>query len=110
MPNLWRRFSSDSKSSTAVPPESPIENVVTLPYRTPTRQTLTVERKVFWPRDLLPNDIPDARIYTYGYDADVIGMSSSKGKSGTTFTNLAQNMLMDLDRGLEDNVIYLAQF
>jgi len=94
--------------------ESPIENFVALPYRTPTiskaRQSLTVERKVFWPRDLLPNDIPDARIYTYGYDADVIGMSSSKGKSSTTFTNLAQNMLMDLGRGLEDNVIHLVQF
>ena len=89
------------------------ENVVTLPSRTPTiskaRQTLAVERKVFWPRDLLPNDVPDASIYTYGYDADVIGKSSSKGKSSTTFTHLAQNMLMDLDRGLEDNVIHLAQ-
>ena len=25
--------------------------------------------KVFWPKDLLPQDIPDARILTFGYDA-----------------------------------------
>ena len=26
---------------------------------------------VFWPRDLLPNDIADARIITWGYDANI---------------------------------------
>jgi hypothetical protein len=29
--------------------------------------------KVFWPEDYLPNDLPTARIWTYGYNADVIG-------------------------------------
>ncbi|KAI2628042.1 hypothetical protein GGS26DRAFT_131200 [Hypomontagnella submonticulosa] len=28
--------------------------------------------KVFWPRELLSLDIPNARIYTYGYNADII--------------------------------------
>ena len=27
--------------------------------------------KVYWPRDILPNDLRKARIITYGYDADV---------------------------------------
>ncbi|OTA89192.1 hypothetical protein M434DRAFT_34467, partial [Hypoxylon sp. CO27-5] len=29
--------------------------------------------QVFWPRDFLVQDLPDARIWTYGYNADVIG-------------------------------------
>lgn len=27
----------------------------------------------FWPKEFLPNDIPTARIMTFGYDADIIG-------------------------------------
>src|SRR2546423_3127258 len=41
---------------------------------TPDSDEMTARpKKVFWPRDLLPLDIPEARILTYGYDADVIG-------------------------------------
>lgn len=29
--------------------------------------------KVFWPNEYLIQDIPEARIWTYGYNADVIG-------------------------------------
>ncbi|RYP57635.1 hypothetical protein DL769_009356 [Monosporascus sp. CRB-8-3] len=31
------------------------------------------EHKVFWPRDFLTEDIPEARVWTYGYNADAIG-------------------------------------
>ncbi|RYP56631.1 hypothetical protein DL770_010820 [Monosporascus sp. CRB-9-2] len=31
------------------------------------------EHKVFWPRDFLTEDIPEATVWTYGYNADVIG-------------------------------------
>lgn len=31
------------------------------------------EHKVFWPRDYLLEDVSDAEIWTYGYNADVIG-------------------------------------
>ena len=35
--------------------------------------TWTHERSnVFWPRDLLPRDIEDARILSFGYDAKVV--------------------------------------
>jgi hypothetical protein len=27
---------------------------------------------VFWPRDLLKDDLPNARIMTFGYDADIV--------------------------------------
>ncbi|KAJ5734976.1 uncharacterized protein N7483_000101 [Penicillium malachiteum] len=29
----------------------------------------------FWPQDFLPHDLPDVRILTFGYDADIIGTS-----------------------------------
>lgn len=29
------------------------------------------EPKVFWPRDLIPHILPDARVLTYGYDAQI---------------------------------------
>ncbi|KAI1105341.1 hypothetical protein F4804DRAFT_331415 [Jackrogersella minutella] len=29
--------------------------------------------EIFWLRDFLVQDLPDARIWTYGYNADVIG-------------------------------------
>jgi predicted alpha/beta hydrolase len=28
--------------------------------------------RTFWPSDLLPKDLPNARILTFGYDADVV--------------------------------------
>ncbi|KAI0466857.1 hypothetical protein F4859DRAFT_518693 [Xylaria cf. heliscus] len=32
----------------------------------------SVEHKVFWPRDYLLEDVPEAEVWTYGYNADVI--------------------------------------
>jgi hypothetical protein len=28
---------------------------------------------VFWPHDYLADDVPEARVWTYGYNADTIG-------------------------------------
>ena len=33
----------------------------------------SASRKLFWPKDYLTQDIPQARVWTYGYNADVIG-------------------------------------
>jgi hypothetical protein len=60
--------------------------------------------KVFWPRDLLPNDIPNARILTYGYDADVVTFSSSGNRSKLSFTQHAHDLMVTLDRELADDV------
>ncbi|RYP52458.1 hypothetical protein DL768_002381 [Monosporascus sp. mg162] len=35
--------------------------------------TSVPKHKVFWPRDFLTEDIPEATVWTYGYNADVIG-------------------------------------
>ncbi len=36
-----------------------------------------------WPRDLLPTDVPNARIMTFGYDADVVKLDSNQVTNGT---------------------------
>ncbi|KAL8785638.1 MAG: hypothetical protein Q9195_008558 [Heterodermia aff. obscurata] len=48
---------------------------------------------VFWPQDLLRVAIPDVRIYTWGYDADIKGLSTS---SQNTIHQHARNLLSDL--------------
>lgn len=50
----------------------------------------------FWPEDtkFLPSEIPSARIFTYGYDADV--MHFDKQVSQSRIGNHAQTLLADL--------------
>lgn len=33
-----------------------------------------IKSNVFWPRDLLHHEIPNARIMTFGYDADIVNL------------------------------------
>ena len=49
---------------------------------------------VFWPRDLLPDVIPDARILTFGYDADVYHFRAAVGQN--TIHQHASNLLADI--------------
>ena len=48
---------------------------------------------IYWPRDLLPKVVPDVRIFTWGYDADIAGFSSA---SRNTIHQHAGNLLSDL--------------
>lgn len=47
-----------------------------------------------WPESLLPGIIPDTRILTFGFDADVDGFLSSASQN--TIHQHAQNLLSDL--------------
>lgn len=49
---------------------------------------------VFWPKDLLPRVVPDARIYVWGYDVDINHLFSSAGQA-TVFQH-ATTLLLDL--------------
>ena len=51
---------------------------------------------VFWPKDLLPDDLPKARVITFGYDADVIGVLSTTGGNSLRDhgTSLAEDLAM----------------
>lgn len=49
---------------------------------------------VFWPRDLLPRELPDCRVLTWGYDVDIDHTFSSA--STATIFNQAGNLLTAL--------------
>jgi protein SERAC1 len=53
-----------------------------------------VTKKVPWPEELLSQDIPDARIITYGYDADVVHWTRPAGQN--TVREHARNLVNDL--------------
>ena len=47
-------------------------------------QSLNIEEEedaVYWPQSLLPMVIPDVKIFTYGYDADIDGFLSGAGQN-----------------------------
>lgn len=69
----------------------------------PPRKSVAKE-KLFWLRDLLPADFPDARISTFGYDADLAGSSSTGARAKLNFTQYAHELLITLDRELDDEV------
>jgi hypothetical protein len=74
-------------------------------WETPDSDEMTARpKKVFWPRDLLPVDIPEARILTYGYDADVIGSIRNDSMKMNNLTTHAQDLLAKLDREMKDEV------
>lgn len=59
--------------------------------------------KVFWPKDLLPSDLPKARIMTFGYDADVINFwkawkPASHNNVEGHGTNLAKELMWARER------------
>lgn len=49
---------------------------------------------VFWPKDLLPEVLPEARIYTWGYDVDINHVFTNAGQA-TNFQHAA-TLLSDL--------------
>ncbi|PSK36144.1 hypothetical protein B9Z65_5959 [Elsinoe australis] len=53
----------------------------------------------FWPEELLPTDLPNARVYTYGYDADVIHVLEQASQS--RIANHAQTLLSTLANARE---------
>ncbi|KAL8928160.1 MAG: hypothetical protein Q9208_001870 [Pyrenodesmia sp. 3 TL-2023] len=60
-------------------------------------KTWSVEKEdgfLLWPKTLLPEVIPDAQVFTWGYDADIDGFLSSAGQS--TIHQHAGSLLSDL--------------
>lgn len=54
-------------------------------------KTWTHKNRTFWPRDLLPHAIPDSRIFSYGYPADIFA-----SKSVAVMRDFAKHLLDDL--------------
>jgi len=57
----------------------------------------------FWPADLLPLAIPSARIWTYGYNADVIGLFSANNKN--SILQHGNDLMVKLERALGSNTV-----
>ena len=58
------------------------------------------DTRVHWPSELLGQDIPDARILSFGYDADIINLWDPA--SNSKLSNHAENMVGDLVRKREE--------
>ncbi|KAF2739536.1 TPR-like protein [Polyplosphaeria fusca] len=58
--------------------------------------------KVYWPRDLLPGDFPNARILTFGYDSKLVTLTSTGQRAKLTFTQHAHDLFTTLNQALDD--------
>ena len=55
----------------------------------------------YWPLDLLPTDVPDAKIWTYGYDADVIeGMFRANNQNSVS--QHGRDLMVKLEREVDE--------
>lgn len=57
-------------------------------------EALSPSSSTYWPQTLLPETVPDARIFTFGYDANIVGFLSSASQN--SIHQHAQNLLSDL--------------
>ncbi len=69
------------------------------PWKTWADESVKTAEKPFWPKTFLPAAIPNARIYTFGYDADVSRFMSAAGLNTVSQhgTNLLSNLADLLD-------------
>ena len=56
---------------------------------------------IFWIEDFLSQDIPNARILTYGYNADVIGLFQANNQN--SISQHGQDLKVKLERELEND-------
>lgn len=63
---------------------------------TAAKASTSARAEVFWPRDLLPNDVPSCRIYTWGYNVDIRYFRAST--STATISDHSRTLVFDLAR------------
>ncbi|KAK7215348.1 hypothetical protein V2G26_003351 [Clonostachys chloroleuca] len=78
--NTWGRGSDEGRDAEREPPPKPTSRIKTLFKRDKSR--LRADRsssgpsspqpRPFWPHEFLPHDIPEAIVWTYGYNSEVI--------------------------------------
>ncbi|KAF1844989.1 uncharacterized protein K460DRAFT_354850 [Cucurbitaria berberidis CBS 394.84] len=56
--------------------------------------TWTYNKTLFWPRDLLAQELPNVRILTFGYDADIVGVLNTAGSN--TIRDHGKSLAQDL--------------
>jgi hypothetical protein len=58
---------------------------------------------VFWPEEYLALDIPQAQVWTYGYDADVIG-GLFQANNKNSISQHGQDLSVRLEREIQNRV------
>ncbi|KAI1374708.1 hypothetical protein F4677DRAFT_455383 [Hypoxylon crocopeplum] len=70
------------------------------------------KHKVFWPQDYLAEDLPEANVWTYGYNADVIGglfQAENQNSVSQHGRDLAVKMERDLEKeGFRGPIVFVA--
>ena len=74
------------------------------PTGTDQSQASNYSSKIFWPEQYLAPDIPQARIWTYGYNADVIG-GLFQANNRNSISQHSRDLEVRLERDIEDEVI-----
>lgn len=65
------------------------------------------DQRIFWIEDFLPEDLPNARILTYGYNAGVIG-GLFQANNKNSISQHGRDPKAKLERDLENEVNHLA--
>ena len=71
---------------------------------------MSVTRDVFWPEDYLAKDMERARIWTYGYNADVVGgmfQANNKNSISQHGRDFAVKLERDLDNDVGRKILHL---
>ena len=63
--------------------------------------------KLFWPDEYLTQDIPEARVWTYGYNADVIGGLFEKNNKNSVSQH-GKDFVVKIEREIENEVVLSA--
>ncbi|KAJ5542567.1 hypothetical protein N7535_004989 [Penicillium sp. DV-2018c] len=63
-------------------------------------KTWTHQNGTFWPKDLLANDIPQARIMTFGYELDLLNFTSTSTSTSKSATNRLHDTAQSLSYAL----------
>ncbi|KAL9595914.1 MAG: hypothetical protein Q9179_004796 [Wetmoreana sp. 5 TL-2023] len=66
--------------------------------------TNTRQRQLFWPHDYLAKDIPQARVWTFGYNADVIGGLFQAGDKNSVSQH-GRNLAVRLEREIDNEAL-----
>lgn len=61
----------------------------------------TVSNNVFWPRDYLVDDLSETEVWTYGYNADVIG-GLFQANNQNSVSQHGQDLSVRLERSIEN--------
>jgi hypothetical protein len=56
--------------------------------------TWTYKKSIFWPKDLLAKELENVRIFTFGYDADMLKLLNIAG--GNTVRDHGKSLAQDL--------------